>query len=77
MKTRIISLLVILVGLFSCGEDLQVDGPKIPDDDKTTTVILKNIPSGFTGGTVYLLTLNSQGQVYAIEGPTFPATAET
>jgi hypothetical protein len=67
MKTRIISLLVILVAFFSCEESLQVDGPKIPDADKTTTVILLNIPSGFTGGTVYLLTLNSQGQVYAIQ----------
>jgi hypothetical protein len=76
MKTRIISLLVILVGLFSCGEDLQVDGPKIPDADKTTTVILKNIPSGFTGGTVYLLTLNSQGQVYAIHEATASEDAE-
>jgi hypothetical protein len=67
MKTRMISLLVILVVFFSCEENIQVDGPKIPDADKTTTVILSNIPAGFTGATVYLITLNSNGQVYAIQ----------
>jgi hypothetical protein len=68
MKTRMISLLVILVCFFSCGEeDIQVEGSNIPDADKTTTVILSNIPAGFTGGTVYILTLNNQGQVYAIQ----------
>lgn len=67
MKTRVISMLVILAALFSCEEDLQVEGPKIPDADKTVTVILTNIPAGFNGGTVYLFTLNSNGQVYAMQ----------
>lgn len=66
MKTRMISLLVMLVALLSCEESLQVEGPKIPDTDKTVTVILSNIPAGFTGGTVYLFTLDNKGKVYAI-----------
>ena len=67
MKTRVISMLVILVALLSCEESLQVDGPKIPDTDKTVTVILSNIPAGFTGGTLYLFTLDNKGKVYAIQ----------
>ena len=59
-------MLVMLVTLLSCEESLQVEGPKIPDTDKTVTVILSNIPAGFTGGTVYLFTLDNKGQVYAI-----------
>jgi len=67
MKTKLISLLVILVAALSCEESLQVEGPKIPDADKTVNVTLSNIPAGFAGGTVYLITLNNKGQVYAIQ----------
>ncbi|HEU5146518.1 MAG TPA: Ig-like domain-containing protein, partial [Chryseosolibacter sp.] len=66
MKTRVIPMLVTLVALLSCEESLQVDGPKIPETDKTVTVILSNIPAGLTGETVYLFTLDSKGRVYAI-----------
>lgn len=59
-------MLVTLVALLSCEESLQVDGPKIPETDKTVTVILSNIPAGLTGETVYLFTLDSKGRVYAI-----------
>lgn len=67
MKTRVLSLLVILVAFFSCEENVQVDGPKIPAADKTVTVILSNIPSAVVGGKLYLFTLNSEGDVYAMQ----------
>ena len=59
--------MAILVAALSCEESLQVEGPKIPEADKTVSVTLSNIPPGFTGGALYVITLNNKGQVYAIQ----------
>jgi hypothetical protein len=76
MKTRLLSLLVILVALLSCEESVQVDGPKIPATDKTVTVILSKIPSTVVGAKVYFFTLNNKGEVFAMQEETAVEGAE-
>lgn len=59
--------IAMLIALLSCEDSIEVDGPKIPPADMTVTVTLVNIPSAYVGATVYIFSLNKNGQVYAIQ----------
>lgn len=68
MKTNLIYLFLILVTLLSCGEEsISVDVPNVSDSDKTVSITLTNIPTGFVGSPVYIFTLNNKGQAYAVQ----------
>jgi len=58
---------MLFVVLLSCEESLEVNGPQTVDADKTVSVILSNVPSGFSGSPVYLFTLNNKGQVHDMQ----------
>lgn len=68
MKTRISYILILLVTLLSCKESaIDTILPSIPDTNKTVSVTLTDIPTGKGGAPTYIFSLNSKGEVYAVE----------
>ena len=68
MKMRIIYGVIACVTLLSCGETkVETIVPSIPETDKTVSVTIANLPTGSAGAPTFVFSLNSLGEVHAVE----------
>ena len=62
---RLLPFLCMMVFIACSPEEINVKNPDVSEEQKTASVIINNIPEGYEGDSVYVFTLDNDGEFYS------------